>query len=259
MFTRRQFVSTGVLGFAAISLTTVTATAQGASQTFYEQGDPEGELKTIAFDPEYVSSLINVPRPAFKIPDPLPDFGSALIEAAKAYNDMDRWNNQSEVTAMLGLFGCPFKDNNGHYLAFCAAGVGYCAALAFAKATNRPTDINTLRDLLPIVDIWNYYPSPGMLNMSEVARGKSRWVERSVTSKPGWLVIFDWSASDNPERTSHTGIVLGSNGENLNTFEFNTGNSAHPEGGTIGYKTCKLDKTVKGYINTSSRSIRPSP
>lgn len=261
MPTRRKFVALSGLGAAALALPSRQLQAQESLRIVaYEQGDPQGDVEPVVLDPEFVSQIIDgPPRIAFNIPDPLPDFAAALMDVAKTYDGMDRWKNEKEVTAMLALFGCPFKDKNGAYVAFCGAGIGYCAALAFAKARNLPSDDASLRNLLHAVDFFNYYPSPGTLNMSQVARGKSRWVERTIKPEPGWLVIYDWSGSSDPEKTSHTGIVIGADGASLRTFEFNTGNKQHPGGGTIGYKTRNIDKTVKGYIKTNSRKISQVP
>lgn len=261
MPTRREFVASSAFGTAALSLSLHQVSAQQSLKIIgYEQGDPNGDIEPVVFDRDYVSAIVDGPPSiAFNIPDPLPDFAGALIDLAKTFDGMDRWKNQEEITTMLDLFGCPFKYQNGAYVAFCAAGVGYCAALAFARAQKLPTDNNSLRNILHAVDFYNYYPSPGTLNMSQVARGKSRWAERTVKPEAGWLVIYDWSGSSDPEKTSHTGIVVSADATSLRTFEFNTGNKAHPSGGTIGYKSRNIDGTVKGYVKTNSRKINPIP
>jgi hypothetical protein len=172
---------------------------------------------------------------------------------------MDRWNNEAKITEILGLFGLPFKYNDGTPVPFCAAGIGYSAAIAFAKASKLGTDKDTLQKMLPAVDYFDFYPSPGVLNMSQVARGKSRWIDRTDKSIPeqGWLVVYDWSGSNDPERTSHVGIILSADSRKLETLEFNTGNTAHPRGGTVAYKTRDYNDMVKGFIKTNPLHIRP--
>ena len=259
MISRRDFLVAGGAGCLLLSSTRLIA--QDALQVVaYEQGDPTARPEPAVFDPSFVNGLIDAPRAAgLNIPDPLTDFASALVAETTQFNGMDRWKDEKEVTDMLTLFGCPFKYSNGSYVAFCAAGIGYCAALAFAKATTQGTDTATLRAMLPFVDLFNYYPSPGVLNMSEVARGKSRWVDRGTTPQRGWLVVYDWSGSFDPLKTSHTGILISADKSSLRTFEFNTGSNDHPEGGAIGFKTRNRDQTVKGYINTSTKKIKSVP
>jgi hypothetical protein len=221
----------------------------------YEQGDPTAAVEPVVYSSSYVSQLLlGQGQLLAQIPDALPDFAGALIHEAHNFLGMDRWKNEAEITTILNLFGCPFKYGD-QYVAFCAAGIGYCAALAFAKMSNIGTDNTSLRKVIPTIDFYNYYPSPAVLDMSLVARGKSRWVDASKRPKPkrGWLVVYDWSGSKAPETVSHAGIVLSAKNGFLETLEFNTGSKEHPEGGAIRIREDrKYDKTIKGFIKTDT-------
>ena len=62
-----------------------------------------------------------------------------------------------------------------------------------------------------------------------------------------------------PEFVSHTGILVSATADTLDTFEFNTTSPAHKEGGAISYKTRAYDKTVKGFVVLTTRSIHQFP
>lgn len=264
MLSRRDLLeSTLALAAASVMASSKQASAEDlVSIVGYEQGDPTATADPVVYNPEIVAQLISpISAKAFTIPDPIPDFPARLLSVASEFNNMDRWKNPDVVTKMLNLFGCPYQYDNGKYVAFCAAGIGYCATLVFARAAKLPTDNTTLRRLLPAVDFFNYYPSPGVLNMSRVARGKSRWIapHGKETPPPGALVIYDWSGSANPDTVSHTGILVSVDGDQLHTFEFNTTNSEHKDGGVIRPNRRNYDKTVKGFVVTATRKIAPLP
>lgn len=259
MLSRRNFLRASLMGVSSIALLPTSLCAQvSLSVIGFEKGDPSASEDPVVYDPEIVSQLLSpISAKSFSTIDPIPDFPAQLLSVAREFDGMDRWKNPDAITKMLNLFGCPFKDSKGNYVAFCAAGLGYCSALAFARSANLPTDNVTLRRILPTVDFFNYYPSPGVLNMSQVARGKSRWIpaHSDATPTPGSLVIYDWNESVNPKSVSHTGILVSIDGDRLNTFEFNTTSKEHPTGGVIRPNTRDYNKTVKGFVITTTRKI----
>ena len=83
----------------------------------FEQGDP-GDKDPVFYDPDYVSELLSTATIQFQIPDPIPDFPTTLVNTANDFVGKDRWKNEREITAMLSLFGCPFKHpQTGKYQA----------------------------------------------------------------------------------------------------------------------------------------------
>lgn len=277
---RRAVLAGFAAGAAALTLPSSRTRAQRALEIVaYDQCDPGGEIEPVVLDQDYVSGLITPTgmRAQAVIPDPLPDFASALIDVAVQFDKKNRWNDEEDITAMLDLFGMPFTSGcpgncrpgdpncpECTYVSFCAAGIGYCAVLAFAKASNSPTDRGTLRDLLRMVNLYDFFPSPSvpdMYNVAYAARlwpGRQRWVPRengkeNIAPKAGWLVVYDWNKNENP---NHIGIVLDSNmnSKTLTTFEFNVSDNQH-KAGTIHHCTRNIDQTVMGYIDTTSQPV----
>ena len=263
MITRRHLAAFSLAQLSCIGLGRQSSAGEMQSRAdviAFEQGDPEGPIEEISYDSNLVANLISPLRVQNVIPDPIEDFSSALISVAKRFVGYNREDNESEITQMLQLFGIPFRSGS-KYTAYCAAGIGYCAVLALAKASHAKTDVATLQRLLPVLDYYNYYPSPAVLSMSRVARGKSRWVEaRTAKSKPvptaGSLIVYDWSGSEDAEVTSHTGIVLAANGIAIDTLEFNTGDGKH-KSGAVALKTRPYGKNVKGFVMTASHNKQP--
>ena len=213
MLSRRSLIKYSALGL--VSSAALRWSKLAAEETLgvigYEQGDPDATLDPVVYDADIVAELISpISTKGFVTIDPIPDFLAKLVAVATEFDGKNRYDDPEVVATMLNLFGCPFKYSNGQYVAFCAAGIGYCAALAFARSAKLKTDNGTLRQILPTIDFFNYYPSPGVLNMSQVARGKSRWIapHSNTTAAKGSLVIFDWHANSDPELQLPTPVDL---------------------------------------------------
>ncbi|MGH7121717.1 MAG: CHAP domain-containing protein [Acetobacteraceae bacterium] len=273
---RRALLAGLAAGTAALALPDRKSLAQSCSKVVaWEQDGPGGDIEPVAFDPYRVAALFPPLKPNINLPDPLPDFATALVDTAHAFDGLDRWTEkgQAAITAMLGLFwmgftvccpdhcrpsraGCP---KGCQYNSFCAAGVAYSAALAFAKANRAGTDVRTLRKYLRVVKLYNFYPSPSVPDMQEVAygtriwpSGRRLWQSTGATPKAGWLVVYHLHAP-----ADHVGIVLDAKAGALDTFEFNVGNPEHKGGGTIHHCTRPIDHTVMGYIDTTTRPVLP--
>ena len=136
MYSRRSFLAASAK--CKLALTTDASTL-GSAQTSLpvlgeEQGDPQATPDPVSYDPDIVAQLIwPVSAKSFSIVDSVSDFPAQLIAVAETFNGNDRLNSHVTIAKMLNLFGCPFEEN-GHPLAFCAAGIGYCSTLVFARA-----------------------------------------------------------------------------------------------------------------------------
>ena len=178
---------------------------------------------------------------------------------AFAARNINREDNEKEITEFLNLVDFNFRDENGDPTKYCAAGVSFCASAAFADYTpafplDRAKVVSSFKKLLPLVDKYHFYPSASVLTIHDNAIERRIWVPRSSVVKPkrGWLVIFTWSKKEIP---NHIGIVTSSRGEDLYTVEFNTTKkkSGNPrDGGCVATRRRPLDKSVLGYVKLYS-------
>src|SRR5262249_50826609 len=141
---------------------------------------------------------------------------------------------------------------------FCAAGVSFCALIAYAAVLNKQYEktkrLEALRKLAPDLEHYYFYPTVSCVDMYHIAAGKRRWVERKskpdILPKPGWIVLYDWTTRGTPD---HCGIVQQARKESMTTVEFNTTttNGSERNGGTVAEKTRTYDQ-VSGFIVTDA-------
>lgn len=225
-----------------------------------QRGDPEIPSETVKFNPYRIQAFSAQSRAAFE--PRLPNFASTYLSTAQEFLGVSRQSNRRQVSDFLEVFDLPFQIN-GKPLAFCASGLSYVAALAYARARtgkrafNRQSVFPALQTSFGDIDHHHFYPTPSVKDMYYVALGKRRWVPRRLGKlpKPGWLVIYDWSKNGGAD---HVGLVERVGPDGLHTIEFNTsgkiGNS-QINGGTVSRKTRALNETVKGYIRTDIKSV----
>jgi hypothetical protein len=151
----------------------------------------------------------------------------------------------------------PYKVGS-EYNAFCAAGLAFAAASAYADLLALQSDQynrkKIYQDLMPDLDHWYYYPSASCLDMYFVAKGKRRWREPTSANKPvphkGWIVLYDWSKTG---RADHCGVILDASQDRIHTVEFNTSgqvNGSQVDGGGVFEKYRPYNGQVKGFIMT---------
>ena len=179
------------------------------------------------------------------------------MDTAEQMVGSTRQGTPSRIAEMLALYQLPMKDRSG-FVPFCAAGVGFSAALAYANLTGKTHGadrLRTLRSLLADIEHWySLLPTvSGMGDMRLVEMGKRRWVD-ARPDKPvphrGWIVLFAWS---NPDKPDHCGIVMDASSHQLHTLEFNTSgtvNGSQINGGAVLKKHRAFDQKVMGFIAT---------
>jgi hypothetical protein len=251
---RRDFIA----GFSAAASTMSMARqvlAQPLGDTPFKEdqrGDPDAQYETIEIDPSKISEIVN-PGTRATFQPKSKDFGAKLIVAAAQFVGKSRAKTPEEITDMLDLFGLSFKYGNGTYVPYCAAGLSFAAAAAYANdlkiSYNQFDQTSTLRELLADMEHWYFYATPSVWDMYLVQAGKHRWVDASVDPKPvplpGWIIIYNFGKG-----ADHCGIVEAMEGENIHTIEFNTTirNGSETNGGVVARKTRSYNETVKGFI-----------
>ena len=252
---RRSLLLTAAVAAAGNSLMTAgVAPAQETNISEFvvekQRSDPRAKSEEIKFDPFAVQALVGQTKASFRPRNKA--FADNLAATAKTFVGVNRVNNREKVSNFLELFNLPFEVGSKP-LPFCAAGLSYAAALSYLNFWNQKIDesnqLSLLRGALSELDRYHFYPSPSVVDMYFVARGKRRWIDRlaSSTPKAGWLVIYDWSKNGDHD---HVGIVESVSGANLRTIEFNTTSEDQKNGGAVERRTRKLDETVSGFIRT---------
>jgi hypothetical protein len=251
----RRSVLVGILGSVAVA--SIGRAQEPLPSEFIEnqQGDPAGPVEQLKVNVDELSQLI-VPevKAAFAAKDD--DFGTHFLKSAESFIGLNRQDNEGEISEMLDLFGLPFRSEDGSFIPFCAAGLAFAAAMAYADFLSIDyTDINRVtkfRAILADIDHWYYYPSPSVIDASYVAMGKRRWVagDSGVTKpKPGWIVVYNW---DGGKTYEHVGLVerYDEGAGELHTIEFNTTPENESNGGHVARRTRSYNATVIGFIRT---------
>jgi len=250
MLNRRKYLST--IGGTAVSSCLRSSLANADDDFIVEQqrGDPGLKPETLRFNKSVASRAANA-KATFEVRKPA--FGAALIKTAQQFIGSTRTTAPDRVTEFLALYDLPLKDDTG-YVPFCAAGLAYCAAMAYAELLGksyRANPLRTFKDILPDIDHWYYYPSPSCVDMYMVAAGKRRWVPvsaKKIIPKPGWIILFAW---DRPGSANHCGIITGGDVNRLRTIEFNTSgsvNGSQVNGGAVVERDRAYNKQVMGFI-----------
>ena len=258
MLTRRQLVIGGV---AAIVERAARPLARAAPSLVTEEqkGDPDAEYEQVTFDADAIRQLSDTSgRAAFERYEPaLP---RAMLAAASAFIGASRTATPERIAPLLELFGLPIKDRNGANVAFCAAGLSYCALSAYAGAVQHGVPaskrIEGFRRLAGDVEHYYFYPTVSCTDMALIAKGKRRWKPSTTVPRPGWIGLFDWKLSGT---TDHCGIVQSATAQSLFTVEFNTSTGAGDQrnGGAVADRDrTPHRKFVSGYIATD---IAPGP
>lgn len=211
-------------------------------------GDPSMSQETLEFDPYQVQSLFSATKATFRKRDQ--EFSSNFLKIAQSLLGVSRTTDRDKVAEFLETFNLPFASN-GKPVPYCAAGLSHAAALSYlaswGEALNSTNSLSSVRGALSEIDRYHFYPSPSVVDIYNVALGKRRFVARTVTPKPGWLVIYDWSKNGGRD---HVGIVESVSRGKLHTIEFNTSSADNRNGGAVSRRVRTIDRTVVGYVRT---------
>jgi hypothetical protein len=226
-----------------------------ADQIIEEQrGDPDLPSETLRIDKTILDNVLSKhTRAAF---EPYkPEFPLALVAAAKRFSGSTRESTPDRIAEILSLYRLPLKDDKG-FVPFCAAGIGFSAALAYGDLIGREyaaERVRTLQPLLADIEHWYYYPTVSCNDMRFVEMGKRRWISpgpNKTVPRRGWIVLYAWNS---PQEANHCGIVVDANVHELHTIEFNTSgkiNGNQVNGGAVVLRDRPYDAKVMGFIAT---------
>ena len=261
MLTRRH--SFRLIGGAAVgfAIQVRSYAAESAKVIETQRGDVGLPTESMLYDPAAISAIIDTSKRAtFEERDI--DFRQHLIDEAATFVGDGRDNTPDKISDFLELFRLPLKYDNGRFVPYCAAGVAFAAASAYAKMLKMNFDeinkVSRFRSILADIEHWYFYPTPSVYSLYHVSEGTGRWISASPSSKPvpkpGWLVVYDWSRGTNFE---HVGIVesVSKDADVLHTIEFNTtegGKGSQANGGKVARRTRVYDDTVRGFVKTDA-------
>jgi hypothetical protein len=192
------------------------------------------------------------------------DFRTAFFNTAVGFEGFNRKDNKPAIGEMCSTLRVPFSYKEGSVeknTAYCAVGLSYVAALAYAKSLG--VDLSTqprakLQALMPEIAEYHFYPTVSCVNMFHVALGSRRWIDAKKADassiKQGMIMIFDWRASGSFYRADHCGLVDSYDADKkiVSTIEFNTTPEgiagSQSDGGYVARRKRPLS-LVKGFID----------
>lgn len=257
MPTRRTMIASTARAFMAWPLRGFLQDSPVTEVTEEYKGDPDLPVETVTFNPAAISAISDPTtsgRAVFDRYEPMLPGG--MLAAARLLVGSSRTTTPAVITEMLGLFGLPLKDRNDKFLAYCAAGISFCALTAYANAVKPGYDPakkgDVLRSLAPEIDRYYFMPTVSCPDMWNIAKGRRRWQDKAqgVVPKPGWIVLFDWEKRGRP---NHCGIVQNATANSVFTVEFNTSQQntqgSQRDGGVVASRT-RTYEFILGYIKT---------
>lgn len=238
---------------AALSLVPLSASAKAIVEL--QAGDPDGPSEKLEFETTVLDNMLAGNRASFE--PKLHDFRDRLIAEASSWVGKNRSNSKDEISRLLALFNLAF-DHNKVPTPYCAAGVSFVAAMVYARQKHPKEEISLsmLRNYVPEVDKYHFYPTPNVEGMHLVSRAKDNWMPRVnkddvlTTPKPGWLILFQWEGGQN-----HVGLVEKVHRNHIETIEFNTSPEgvagSQRQGGEVARRSRAYpSKFVRGFIST---------
>jgi hypothetical protein len=267
MISRREIIK--VCGLAAVSteLAFLCGHESRATEkpsdlvTEAQKGDPTDADEFVTFSPSAIREMVaKNGKAAF---EPWQEgLHLSMVSTARQFIGKSRKSNPDTIANFLKLFGLPLKTDNGKDVAFCAAGVSYCALWAYSEALRRSlNDTNKfkeLRKLMPDLEFYYFYPTVSCIDMYHIAAGKRRWIDHKVepriVPKPGWIALFDWAGVNIPD---HCGLVQQASEDKMLTLEFNTseGTGSQKNGGTVAERS-RTYQHVYGFIVTDRKPVK---
>jgi hypothetical protein len=261
MKTRRELIRLGLISLFCAKAG--FSTPQSESMVTEDQkGDPDVAYEHVTFDESEIDRLVRhsakgSSKATFE--NWQPDLPSAMLSTARSFLGCSRATSPEQISEFLALFRLPFKNQNA-YIPFCAAGLSFCALMAFSEGLKTHYDpakrLDHFRKYLPDLDYYYFYPTVSCVSMYHIAAGRGRWIERKtrpdVIPKGGWIVLYDWRNAGTPD---HCGIVAHAGKDKLSTIEFNTSGTAggsQRDGGAVSEKDREY-KYVRGFIVTDAK------
>ena len=267
--TRREFLSCCAIAAGAFLLSDAQADAQGFDSgdfdsTEEQASDPEDlrdrheSLKYTAVSSNgYCESswgyCSDKQQPLFEKKD-AETLIQSLLTLSKAYADdgVSRTTTPEIVTRYLSVFDLPFKYPEGNYVPYCAAGLSYALCRSYSKLIGlEPSEIN-LRKVMKTVNRYYLFPSPSVRDIQSAAVARNTWLDGrdKPQPKPGWPIIFSWSADQAP---NHIGLTVSSTDAEITTVEYNTSTTisgSNRNGGVVAIRTRKYNRNVLGFVKT---------
>lgn len=241
---------------ASVALWPSLALKASSWGTFTEEqrGDPDLPRESISLDAEAIQNRVTG-LASYRNRLDSATMAATVFAIAKPMIGWSRAETPERIADILDVFDLQFKDDKGRFVPFCAAGVAYAFAAAYLKSWGVASSTNALRGALQEIDRYHFYPSPSVMDVYYVARGKRRWVDAvpgKVTPKPGWLVVYDWSGTQ--RGADHVGLVTGLDAQGLHTIEFNTSQQNQKNGGQVAARTRQYNKFVRGFVRTDIKT-----
>lgn len=180
------------------------------------------------------------------------EFAMELIKTCSEYIGITRANNINQVSRFLRLFGLGTKDENGKWMAFCAAGLSFAAAKTFCDLSgikyNQDNAISVFKSVLLAIKDKYFRPSARVREVKETAINQGRYLENNSANrklvKPGYLILFQFDKDVLPD---HIGIVTSIDQDSVKTIEFNTSTEDDTNGGAVARRDRPF-RTIQGFV-----------
>jgi hypothetical protein len=133
-----------------------------------QRGDESLPYEQVRIDPQKISRIVNPDVRATFQPKSA-NFGEKLLQAASDFVGKSRANDADTIAQLLDLFDLPFKYSNDKYVPYCAAGLSFAAALAYARdlgvRITQDDTVSTIKQILPDLEHWYFYPTPSVWDL----------------------------------------------------------------------------------------------
>jgi hypothetical protein len=222
---RRQVLRGGLLTGAGVLWVPGIASGQTSDSVQQEQqsGDPGAPPELALADEKKILEIFSIV--AFGVQKSAQDVCLRMLNVAGDYLGQSKYSNPAMVRDFFQVFGMNAGDQPDNFLAFCAAGLGYCAAKAYCEVSPSPFNPSQANIKNAISDINRQYfrPDPLVRVMQTDAVKRKTWISQSDirenTIMPGWPIIFSWNHDG---VANHVGLVKQQDGLHFTTIEFNT-------------------------------------
>ena len=258
MPTRRHAISMALGSLMVMPAHGFAQTPAVGTVTEQQKGDPGLSYESVTFDPAAIRQISDSSGRRASFERWEPGLSSVMLSTARTFLGNSRTTTPGQIAEFLALFNLPMRDVHGD-VAFCAAGLSFCALMAYAAAVkpgySRVNRLAQFRTLCADLEHYYFYPTVSCVDMYFIAKGKRRWVDRrqstSTVPKPGWVVLYDWSHRGMPD---HCGLIQSATSDHLFTVEFNTSvtSGSQRDGGSVAEKT-RTYEFVTGFIVTDAK------
>jgi hypothetical protein len=249
MLYRRRTVITSMLGTSLLAASSLRVSAQGASiQEESQSGDPGAPVENVAVNESEIEDLLRIV--AFNHKKDAKELSLKTLSIASSFAGQDKWHNPQMVRDFFYAFGMDAGEKPQSFLAFCAAGLCFCASKAYCEINPYPVEpgLDNIKEAMSDINKFFFRPNPLVRVMQKDADLRGKWIPQSNISpnllQAGWPIIFSW-AHDGV--ANHIGLVEAQDGNEVATIEFNTrvGNNGDPStGGHVAKKRRSMDDVL---------------